>query len=338
MIPPITWIVILFILVFIVAVAIGANDETMASAVGGKVLRLNIAIFLGMVLQVIGAQLLGAGVSETIGQDMVQAPLPIDLVLILAIAMTIWLLFASLRGYPISTTHSIVGCVLGVGLLIEFVTVGPLINWFTMTEILAGWILSPVFGLIIALVVQLGVSKIVSKRATSLDQIERLERIFGWLLLVVIVITALSRGGNDVSKAVGILTMVFPDPSLWCWFLLLGGLGMAVGLFLIGRRVVATVGMEVTELRPSTSFSAELAVAVVLFVGTLMGIPLSGTHVLVAAVVGVGIANRNPVRGPGLNKIVIASFLTVPLSAILAIGLFWLYVAIRPFFLIIGLM
>jgi PiT family inorganic phosphate transporter len=338
MIPPIIWIVILFILVFIVAVAIGANDETMASVVGGKVLKLNVAIYLGMVLQVIGAQLLGAGVSETIGQDMVLTPLPLDLVLILAIAMTIWLLLASIRGYPISTTHSIVGCVLGVGLLIEFVTMGALINWFTMIEIVAGWVLSPIFGLVIALVVQKGVSKILSKRGTSLDQIERLERIFGWLLLVFVIITALSRGGNDVSKAVGILTMIFPDPLYWSWFLLLGGLGMAVGLFLIGRRVVATVGMEVTELRPSTSFSAELAVAVVLFVGTLWGIPLSGTHVLIAAVVGVGVANRNPVRGPGLNKIVIASFLTVPLSALLAIGLFWLYVAIRPFFLFIGLM
>lgn len=336
MISPILWIAVLLILVFIVAVAIGANDETMASVVGGKVLKLNAAILLGMCLQVIGAQLLGAGVSETIGQDMVLTPLPFDFVLILVIAMTIWLLVASLRGYPISTTHSIVGCVLGVGLLIELVTRGPLINWFTITEIAIGWVLSPIFGLIIAFIVQLAVRKTILPHATSLDKIERLERIFGWLLLVVVVITALSRGGNDVSKAVGILTMIFPDPALWSWFLLLGGIGMAIGLFLIGRRVVATVGMEVTELRPSTSFSAELAVASVLLVGTLWGIPLSGTHVLVAAVVGVGLANRNPVRGPGLNKILLASFLTVPLSALLAVGLFWLYLAIRPFFLMFG--
>ncbi len=336
MISPLVWVILLFILVFIVAVAIGANDETMASVVGGKVLKLNAAILLGMCLQIIGAQLLGAGVSETIGQDMVLIPLPLDVVLVLAISMTIWLLVASLRGYPISTTHSIVGCVLGVGLVFELVTTGPLINWVTITEIVVGWILSPIFGFAIAILVQSALRKIVYPRATSLDKIERFERIFGWFLLVVVVITALSRGGNDVSKAVGILTMVFPDPTIWPWFLLLGGIGMAVGLFLIGRRVVATVGMEVTELRPSTSFSAELAVATVLLVGTLWGIPLSGTHVLVAAVVGVGIANHNPVRGPGLNKIIIASFLTVPLSALLAIGLFWLYIAIRPFFLILA--
>jgi PiT family inorganic phosphate transporter len=243
---------------------------------------------------------------------------------------------ASLRGYPISTTHSVVGCILGVGILIEFTTMGPIINWYTVTEIVVGWILSLTFGLTIALLVQLVVRKTILPRASSLDQIERLEQIFGWLLLIVVIVTALSRGGNDVSKAVGILTMIFPDPTFWGWFLLLGGIGMAVGLFLIGRRVVATVGMEITELRPSTSFSAELAVATVLLVGTILGIPLSGTHVLVAAVVGVGLANRSQVRGPGLNKIIIASFLTVPLSAIFAVGLFWLYLAIRPFFIVFG--
>ena len=337
MISPIILVALLLILVFIVAIAIGANDETMASVVGAKVLKLNAAILLGAFLQIIGAQLLGAGVSETVGQDMVLTPLPFDIVLILAVAMTIWLLLASLRGYPISTTHSIVGCVLGVGLLIEFVSMGPLINWGTMTEIVVGWILSPIFGLVIAYLLQLVVRRYVLPRATSLDAIQRLDRIFGWLLLVMIVITGLSRGGNDVSKAVGILTMVFTDRTLWPWFLLLGGIGMAIGLFLIGRRVVATVGMEVTELRPSTSFAAEAAVALVLFVGTVLGVPLSGTHVLVTAVVGVGLANRNPVRGPGLNKIVLASFLTVPLSALFAIGLFWLYISFRPILVMFGL-
>ncbi len=330
---PIILVVLLLILVFIVAVAIGANDETMASVVGGKVLKLNAAILLGACLQIIGAQLLGTGVTETIGQDMVLTPFPIDIILVLAIAMTIWLLIASLRGYPISTTHSIVGCVLGVGLLIELATAAPLINWYTMMEIVTGWILSPIFGLIIAFLLQLAVRKIILPRAKNLDAIQRLERIFGWLLLIMVIITGLSRGGNDVSKAVGILTMIFIDRTQWPWFLLLGGVGMAIGLFLIGRRVVATIGMEVTELRPSTSFAAEAAVATVLFIGTVFGIPLSGTHVLVTAVIGVGLANRNPVRGPGLNKIALASFLTVPLSALFAIGLFWLYITIRPFIL-----
>ncbi|MFX0168461.1 MAG: inorganic phosphate transporter [Candidatus Hodarchaeota archaeon] len=337
MIAPMILVAFLLILLFIVAIAIGANDETVASVVGGKVLKLNAAILLGACLQIIGAQLLGAGVSQTIGEEMVLAPLSIDIVLVLAIAMTVWLLIASLRGYPASTTHSIVGCVLGVGLFIELTTQTPLINWFTIIEIVIGWILSPVFGLIIAFFLQSAVKKFVLPRATNLDAIQRFEKIFGWLLLIMVVISGLSRGGNDVSKAVGILTMIFSDRALWPWFLLLGGIGMAIGLFLIGRRVVATIGIEITELRPSTSFSAEVAVATVLLIGTIFGIPLSGTHVLVTAVIGVGLANRNPVRGPGLNKILLATFLTIPVSALLALGIFWLYLFIRPTFLVFAL-
>lgn len=334
-------VILLIVLVFIVAIAIGANDETMASIVGAKVLVLNAAILLGAFLQVIGAQLLGLGVSETIGQDMVIIDLPLDIVLILAIAMTFWLLLASLKGYPISTTHSIVGCVLGVGLWLEFQLALPVINWFEMLNILIGWILSPIFGLVIAFLLQLVVRKIVLPRATGLERVQRMEQIFGILLLVMIVITGLSRGGNDVSKAVGILVLAFPDPTiaffgipLIRWFLLLGGVGMAVGLFLIGRRVVATVGMEVTELRPSTSFSAEAGVATVLFIGTLFGFPLSGTHVLVTAVIGVGLANQSPIEGPAVKKITLASFLTVPISALFALGFFFLYAWISPLILL----
>ncbi len=329
----------LIVLVFIVAMAIGANDETMAGVVGAKVLTLNAAIMLGGFLVIIGAQLLGVGVSKTIGEDMLLIDLPLDIVIIIAIAMTCWLLLVSLRGYPISTTHSIVGCVLGIGLWLQLVLVTPVINWEEIGLIVLGWVLSPLFGLGIAFGIQFLIRKTVLPRATGLDQVQRLERIFSVALLVVVIITALSRGGNDVSKAVGILVMAFPDPTetlygipMIRWFLLLGGAGIAFGLFLIGRRVVATVGRELTELRPSSSFAAETGVAIVMLIGTLMGLPLSGTHVLVTAVIGVGLANRTPIGGTAVRKIAIASVLTVPISAIFALGLFFLYAWLVPFF------
>lgn len=338
---PLLPIILLIVLVIIVAIAIGANDETMASVVGAKVLMLNAAILLGTFLQVIGAQLLGVDVSKTIGEDMVLIPLPLEIVIIIAIAMTIWLLLVSVKGYPISTTHSIVGCVLGIGLWLQFTSAMPIINWVEMWNIVLGWILSPVFGLLIAYAIQQVVRKAVLPRATGLERVQQMERVFGVLLLVMVVITGLSRGGNDVSKAVGILIMAFPDPTaqlygipLIRWFLLLGGVGMAIGLFLIGRRVVATVGREVTELRPSSSFAAESGVALVLLIGTLWGLPLSGTHVLVTAVIGVGIANKTPIGGEAVKKIAYASFLTVPVSALFALGLFFLYAWLAPLFFV----
>ncbi|MFW9831995.1 MAG: inorganic phosphate transporter [Candidatus Thorarchaeota archaeon] len=329
----------LLILVFVVAISIGANDETMASVVGAKVLTLNAALLLGAFLQIIGAQLLGIDVSTTIGEDMVLIPLPLDAVLIIAIAMTLWLLIISVKGYPVSTTHSIVGCVLGIGLWLQFATAMPVINWVEIWNIAIGWILSPIFGLVIAFVIQQIIRKIVIPRATGLERIQRMERIFGILLLVMVIITGLSRGGNDVSKAVGILIMAFPDPTaqlyglpLIRWFLLLCGVGMTIGLLLVGRRVVATVGKEVTVLRPSASFAAESGVALVLFFGTLFGFPLSGTHVLVTAVIGVGLANKTQIGGVAVKKIALASILTVPISAVFALGLFFLYTWVAPFF------
>lgn len=330
-------VILLIALVFIVAMAIGANDETMASVVGAKILTLNAAILLGAFLQIIGAQLLGVDVSKTIGSDMVNIDLPLEVVLIIAIAMTIWLFLVSVRGYPISTTHSIVGCVLGIGLWLEFQLALPVVNWLTMLEIVIGWVLSPVFGLAIAFCLQFLIRKFVYPRATGLERVRHMEWIFGILLLVMVVITGLSRGGNDVAKAVGILVLAFPDPTatlfgipLIRWFLILGGVGMVIGLLLIGRRVVATVGREVTELRPSSSFAAESGVAIVLLIGTLAGLPLSGTHVLVTAVIGVGLANRTAIGGPAVKKIVWASILTVPVSAALALGLFFLYAWLAP--------
>lgn len=329
--------IMLIVLVFVVAISIGANDETMASVVGAKIITLNAAILLGAFLQVAGAQLLGVGVSKTIGQDMVLIDLQLDIVVILAISMTIWLLITSTQGYPISTTHSIVGCILGVGLWLEFVNHQQILNWPELFNIFAGWILSPIFGLIIAFSLQVVVRKFSLPRKTGLEQMQRLERAFGWLLIIMVVITSLSRGGNDVSKAVGILVMATPDPlqstfgiPLIRWFLILGGVGMATGLFVIGRRVVATVGMEVTALKPSSSFSAEAGVAIVLLIGTLLEFPLSGTHVLITAVIGVGLANHTPIGGSAVKKIALASFLTVPLSAVFALGLLFLYLWIQP--------
>ncbi len=332
-------VILLIVLVFIVAIAIGANDETMASVVGAKIVTLNAAIILGAFLQIIGSQLLGVDVSKTIGSEMVHIELPLEVVLIIAIAMTIWLFFVSVRGYPISTTHSIVGCVLGIGMWLQFQLAIPIINLATMLEIVIGWILSPVFGLVIAFCLQYMIRKFVYPRSTGLDRMRRMEWVFGILLVVMVIITGLSRGGNDVAKAVGILVLAFPDPTaslfgipLIRWFLLIGGGGMAIGLFLIGRRVVATVGREVTELRPSSSFAAESGVALVMLIGTLAGLPLSGTHVLVTAVIGVGLANRTPIGGPAVKKIAWASILTVPVSAAIALGLFFLYAWLAPLF------
>jgi PiT family inorganic phosphate transporter len=331
---PLLIVIVLLVLGFIVAFAIGANDETVSTVVGARVLTINSALLLGAVLQLIGAQLLGPGCSKTIGADMVLTPFSLDIVLVLVSGMAIWLFVTSILGYPISSTHSLFGAILGVGLWFEVTTHTPLLNWSTLQWLLACWILGPFVGLGAAFGFQLLARRVLFKKPTGSDRVHRLERIFGWLLLAMVIVVGASRGGNDVSKAVGMLVMVFPNPIVWPLLLLLGSTGMGAGLFIVGRRVVTTVGTRVTALRPSTGFSAEASMAIVLFVATVLGIPFSGTEVLVAAVVGVGLANHDPVRGSTLKRLILVALLTIPLSAAFALGLLWLYSAIRAFLLL----
>lgn len=329
--------IISLIIASIVAFAIGANDSTMASVVGAKVLSLRSAVILGGILLIIGAVVLGQGVSTTIGSDMVTQPLPVDLVLVISLAIIVWMLFSAHRGYPISATHSIVGSIVGIGLLGELVLGTPIVRWDTISIIVIGWVLSPICSLAIAFSLQHYVRRTFESKGRSMVEVQRREHIFALLLLVMVIIICLSRGGNDVAKAVGLLTIFFIEPTQLTLLLLLGGVGMAIGLLILGRRVVQTVGMELTVLRPSASFSSATAGAIVLLVGTILGIPLAATHILVTSIIGAGIANQAPTNKSILRKLILTSFLTVPVSAALAICIWGIYQITLSFMILLVL-
>ncbi len=323
-------IVTLLVIASFAAFAIGANDNTMASIVGAKVLRAKSAIILGGTLFIIGAVVLGQGVSSTLGANMVTAHLPIEFVLITYLAIIIWMLLSSYQGYPISATHAAVGSIVGVGMIYQLVWGLPILRWDTIIMIVIGWIVSPILSLVIAFLLHRVVGKQVRMRSTQLDEVERIESRFGWLLLVMVIIICLSRGGNDVAKAIGLLTIIFVDPIQLTLLLLLGGVGMAIGLMLIGKRVVKTVGIELTELRPSTSFSAATASAIVLLIGTILAIPLAATHILISSVIGVGIANQTSINKSVLRKLILTAILTVPITIGLVICIWGIYQIAYP--------
>ncbi|MFW9831996.1 MAG: inorganic phosphate transporter, partial [Candidatus Thorarchaeota archaeon] len=313
-----TLILALVLFASISALAIGANDNTMASVVGAKVLSLKSAVLLCGSLFIIGAIILGPGVSETIGFDFVTISLPFNTVVIIILAMTIWLLLASYLGYPISATHSIIGSVVGIAIF-EILNSGNLIiRLDTLALIVIGWAASPILALIIAYGLQFFVQTQVSSRVFGLDDVKKQEGKFGWLLLIMVSIIAFSRGGNDVSKAVGLITILTIQPLDLLLIFFIGGLGMAIGLFFLGRRVVQTVGNELTELRPSTSFSAATGSAIILFLGTLFGLPIAATHVLIASLIGAVHANKRRINYSILRRLTLASVITMPISALFA--------------------
>jgi PiT family inorganic phosphate transporter len=313
---------------FVVAFAIGANDETMTPAVGAGLLTLSAAVILGGVFNFIGVFFLGESVSKTVGNKFSHETLTITMVFIILISMALWLFIVSLRGVPISTTQSIVGSVLGV-VLLEWGL--EAVRYDTLFWVFMSWIISPVIGLVGGFCFYRIIIRI---RATIKTQgyadYEKQEKIAAYLLALFLLVTVFSRSGNDVAKAIGPL-MAIPDltkdplPALFA-----GGIGMCLGVIVLGRRVVKKLSSDIVALSPTSALAASISVSLIMFIGTLMGIPLSGSHILVAAFIGVGFVNKEKVDKVALKEIGLSWIITTPISAIFS-AIIYLIVSVAGF-------
>lgn len=394
---------------------IGANDvaNAMATSVGSKALTLKRAVIVAAIFEFAGAFLAGGQVTSTIRKGIIDADLlsgtPELLVfgmLAALLAAGLWLLVATKYGLPVSTTHSIVGAIVGfaaVGIGIEAV------KWGKVGSIAACWIVSPIIAGTLAYALFRSVQKLIldttdpmknairyvpvyifitgtmislvtmfkGLKHTGLDlstpecygvsifigllcaiigailirridfdkgkntsyQFQNVELVFGVLMIFTACAMAFAHGSNDVANAVGpvaaIVSIVTNDGAIAqksampIWILLLGGVGIVIGLLMYGHKVIATVGSGITDLTPSRGFCAELAASTTVVLASGTGIPISTTHTLVGAVLGVGFA-----RGiSALNLRVIGSIfmswiITLPAGGILAIIFFYILSAI----------
>ncbi|ROQ21373.1 PiT family inorganic phosphate transporter [Marinimicrobium koreense] len=394
---------------------VGANDvaNAMGTSVGSRALTIKQAILVAMVFEFLGAYLAGGEVTSTIRKGIVDpvimAENPDLLVfgmLSALLAAGTWLLIASILGWPVSTTHSIVGAIVGfaaVGISMEAVA------WNKVGTIVASWVVSPLLagtisfwlfrsvqklilntedpfsnakryiplymfavGFLIAMVTlvkglkhvlsdsafqpsffqSMGVSAVIGvlvallgmrmmrgiKRDNEADSVNRftsVERVFGILMIFTACAMAFAHGSNDVANAVGPLAAVVSvvqtqavsaQAVVPAWVLLIGAAGIVVGLATYGWKVIATIGKKITELTPSRGFAAELGAAGTVVLASGTGLPVSTTHTLVGAVLGVGLA-----RGIGaLNLRVIGTIfmswvITLPAGAGLAILFFFFF-------------
>ena len=398
---------------FFMAYGVGANDvaNAMGTSVGARAITIKQAIVIAMVFEFAGAYLAGGEVTSTIRSGIINADtagfdtnpeLLVYGMLASLLAAGTWLLLASWKGWPVSTTHSIIGAIIG------FAVVGisaDSVEWGQVSSIVASWVISPVVSGSIAFILFLSVQYLVldtedpfanakkyipgyiflvgftiamvtlvkGLRHVGLDlsfgesvfysilagfvtmaigyylvsKIEEdphedpnnrfasLERLFGVLMIFTACSMAFAHGSHDVANAIGPLAAingvvqsggVFDTQSaLPVWILLLGAGGIVIGLATLGYRVIVTIGRNITELTPSRGFAAELAAATTVVIASGTGIPVSTTHTLVGAVLGVGIA-----RGIGalnlrvVGKIFLSWIVTLPVGAALSIVFFFL--------------
>ncbi len=403
-------VVIAVIVGFYMAWNIGANDvaNSMADAVGSKALTIFWAVVLAGICNFCGAVLVGSHVTDTVRQGIIDTqafthnPRMLAHGMVCAmLAAAVWLNLASYFGMPVSTTHSIVGAIIGFGILqagLEH------IHWGKLGQIVASWFISPLAGgimafaifklisrhilavekpvvavrkgvpvcvfftfaiLIIAIIykglknihldlkgseaitlsiigglIAAGISNLFIRRNRNYNgelpfeqQLVAVEKIFAVLVIITSCTVAFAHGANDVANAIGPLAAVAEivknntvpgKVPVNIWFLVLGGLGIAVGLATFGYRVMRLVGTKVTKITPSRGVAADLSTMVTVLTCSRLGLPISTTHTLIGAIIGVGLA-----RGiTAINRKVVASIftswlVTIPVAAGLTV-LFYL--------------
>jgi PiT family inorganic phosphate transporter len=329
---------ILFIITVIVSIYmawnIGANDaaNSMATSYGSGALTLKQIIVIAGILEFCGAFFFGSRVTHTIGKGIV----PINLLdpHIIAIGALsaifsagLWITIATYYHLPVSTSHSIVGSMLGFGLaavsenLLKF----EQIRWGILSKIALSWIISPVAGAVMAFVI----FSIIRFFILSNMDIDRAEKIFRYLQVITACYVAFAHGSNDVANAVGPVSATFGFTEAPSWILALGGLGIAIGIATWGYRVIETVGKKITELTPTRGFSAEFSTATTVLAASYFGMPVSTTHTLVGSVLGVGFAGGlASVDLSVVKRIIYSWILTIPIAAGLTISIYTVLVVL----------
>ena len=328
------------LVLFIIAVALffdfinGFHDaaNSIATVVGTRVLTPGVAVIWAAFFNFIAAFVFSTAVAKTIGKGLVD-PTVVDSNLILAalIGAIVWNLITWWLGLPSSSSHALMGGLGGAAL--AKAGIGALIA--------SGWVkpilfivVSPLVGMIAAMSMTVGLSWALHRLPAA-----PIERLFRRLQLVSAAAFSLNHGGNDAQKTMGIIVgllvasqSLFAQATDWTrhlylptadhipWWIILSahaaiGLGTAAG----GWRIVKTMGTRITKLRPFTGFCAETGGAGAIFLATILGVPVSTTHTITGAIVGVGAAQRlSAVRWGVAGKIVWAWIITIPMAASIA--------------------
>lgn len=419
------------------ALTIGANDvaNNVGPAVGARALTMTGALFIAAIFESAGALIAGGNVVDTISKGIVDPALVPDAQTFVWIMMSallssaLWVHLATFLGAPVSTTHAIVGGVMGAGIAAVGVDA---VDWFVVWAITSSWILSPLLGGIIAalflafvkvniiyqddkiaaarrwlpsliavmgatftvylvnkglshvwrpgfgavaaiavavfLIIFAGIKPWVYRQSEGMEnRNQSLRRLFHLPLICSAALLSFAHGANDVANAVGPLAAILHSAeagtleatvALPLWVMLIGAVGISLGLFLFGPRLVRMVGHQITRMNPMRAFCVALSAAITVILASQLGLPVSSTHIAVGAVFGVGffreyytahsqrrkiyikthsirhirklsrldrdkLRRRRLVRRSHFTGIVAAWVITVPAAAILAAAMFY---------------
>ena len=327
---PVTIVVILSIaaaLVFDVINGFHDSANSIATVVSTRVLSPRIAVLWAAFFNFVAMFVFPARVADTISKIIyIRADDPHFMYVVLAglIGAIIWDLITWWWGLPTSSSHALIGGFVGAGLAYQGTAV---VNWSKVLATVEFIPLAPLIGLVFGFAVMLAIFWIFRRWTPS-----RVDRLFRRGQLLSAALYSLGHGGNDAQKTMGVIMALLvaagwfhPDVKLsllnfkTSWIILSCHLAMAVGTAMGGWRIVKTMGMKITKLKPVGGFCAETAGAFTLFIATHLGIPVSTTHTITGAIVGVGSTTRaSAVKWGIAARIIWAWLLTIPLAALMS--------------------
>ena len=305
----------------------GLHDaaNSIATIVSTRVLSPRYAVAWAAFFNFIAFLFFGLHVAQTIGTGIVDASIVDPRVIFCALVGAIaWNLITWALGIPSSSSHALIGGLVGAALAKAGFSV---IVWTGLGKTMAAIVVSPLVGFILALALVLLVSWVVVRQSPFV-----VDREFRRLQCVSASLYSLGHGGNDAQKTMGIIAVLLYSQGhlggefhIPFWVVLTCQAAMALGTLCGGWRIVHTMGSRITRLVPMQGFCAETGGALTLFMATWMGIPVSTTHTITGAIVGVGAAKRtSAVRWAVASNIVIAWVLTLPAAALIAAVSYWI--------------
>jgi PiT family inorganic phosphate transporter len=321
------------ILLIIVALAFdflnGLHDaaNSIATIVSTRVLKPQYAVAWAAFFNFIAFMFFGLHVAKTVGSGIVSPDLVDDAVIFGALSGAIvWNVVTWLAGIPSSSSHALIGGIVGAGIAKAGIHA---VVWDGLSKTVAAIVLSPMTGVILALLLVLAVSWSFVRTTPAFA-----DATFRRLQFVSASLYSLGHGANDAQKTMGIIAVLLYSHGMTggefqvpLWVVLACQAAMALGTLFGGWRIVRTMGSKITRLTPMQGFCAESAAAATLFGATYLGVPVSTTHTITGAIVGVGAARRTSAVRWGIARgIVIAWVITMPISALIA-ALFYLVAA-----------
>lgn len=314
-----TVLIVIFAIVFDFINGFHDTANSIATAVSTKALKPRHAILLAAIMNFVGAMAF-TGVAKTITKDIVD-PFTLEngtiVILAALLAAITWNLVTWYYGIPSSSSHALIGSI--VGAVIAAAGVGAL-NLGGFLKILQALILSPILAFVVGYIVY-SIVKVVFKN----HNLTKTNRNFRLVQIATAALQSFSHGTNDAQKAMGIITMALivnnyqTTDDIQLWVQVSCALAMALGTSVGGWRIIKTVGGKIMKIRPVNGVAADLTGAAVIFGATAIHLPVSTTHVISSSIMGVGAAHRlKGVKWGTAQTMLITWIITLPISAMIA--------------------